>query len=287
MCASCVRSSSRGRRWRRATRLTSTCAPSPARLPNWSRCVVSVSASMTTMTRRAAAGSGSSSQRASVAVGDGGGRRVRRQRRAARRQQCARGGAQRRAAGCDNDGGGWWWRWRADRSKQNARAASAARRQRSGRERTTTAAAAVMKRRRAHSRCCRCMPRARWCSNWAWCRRAENTTLRNISIRCDDDDDDDDNDDDDVAQIGFRSVRELPSYLDPKREKLMQYVSTIIDGGDAPLYRVTPVDDPGAQVTHSASSGAWRAMMTKIKDRSNVRHVDARRWCRGDRCHTA
>jgi hypothetical protein len=41
----------------------------------------------------------------------------------------------------------------------------------------------------------------------------------------------------DRTKVGFRSVRELPSYLDPTRQKMTQYVSQIVDGDDRPLYR--------------------------------------------------
>jgi hypothetical protein len=73
-----------------------------------------------------------------------------------------------------------------------------------------------------------------------------------------------------IWPVGFRSVRELPSLLDPARNKMTTYVSEIIDGGKAPMFRITPADAPNEVIVHQAPSGAWRQMLGRIKQRTDV-----------------
>jgi hypothetical protein len=73
-----------------------------------------------------------------------------------------------------------------------------------------------------------------------------------------------------IWPVGFRSVRELPSLLDPGRVKVTKYTSEIVDGGKQPLFRVTPADAPGEAVVHTAPSGCWRIMLGRIKQRKDV-----------------
>jgi hypothetical protein len=73
-----------------------------------------------------------------------------------------------------------------------------------------------------------------------------------------------------IWPVGFRSVRELPSLLDPARNKMTTYVSEIVDGGKAPLFKITPTDAPNEAIVHQAPSGAWRSMLGRIKQRTDV-----------------
>lgn len=73
-----------------------------------------------------------------------------------------------------------------------------------------------------------------------------------------------------IWPVGFRSARELPSLLDPARNKTTIYTSEIIDGGKSPMFRVTPLDAPNEAVVHSAPSGCWRVMLGRIKQRDDV-----------------
>jgi hypothetical protein len=68
--------------------------------------------------------------------------------------------------------------------------------------------------------------------------------------------------------VGFKSQRRLPSMSDPKN--YIYYTSEILDGGPAPIFRVSPSDNPSMGVQAPTSSGVWCEMLKLIKKRANV-----------------
>ena len=58
--------------------------------------------------------------------------------------------------------------------------------------------------------------------------------------------------------IGFKSIREAPSILEPgKRGK---FTCEIFDDGNKPIYRVSSLEDPTKVMTGDSSSAVWKRM---------------------------
>eukprot|EP00347_Sterkiella_histriomuscorum_P020477 403337650 len=64
--------------------------------------------------------------------------------------------------------------------------------------------------------------------------------------------------------IGFKSQREHNSQL--RVGERCQYICEILDGGQKPLYRVTPMDDPENSITRESSTGCWIDICKKINE---------------------
>jgi hypothetical protein len=73
--------------------------------------------------------------------------------------------------------------------------------------------------------------------------------------------------------IGFKSVREYTSMF--KLNERVDYICEILDGGNSPLFKVTPGDDPDNPIIKDASSGAWIEICKKINELqgTNRKHV--------------
>ncbi len=62
----------------------------------------------------------------------------------------------------------------------------------------------------------------------------------------------------DIWPIKFRSEREHLSYIDPTKKAM--YACEILDGGEAPVFRVTASDDPQHAVSAPTATRAWQAV---------------------------
>jgi len=71
-----------------------------------------------------------------------------------------------------------------------------------------------------------------------------------------------------IWPVGFKSTRKLPSIKHAGEHTT--YASEIIDGGTAPLFTITPADDPTLLFKHATSSGVWVEALKLIKKRPNV-----------------
>ncbi|KAI7884833.1 hypothetical protein K492DRAFT_157982 [Lichtheimia hyalospora FSU 10163] len=70
-----------------------------------------------------------------------------------------------------------------------------------------------------------------------------------------------------IFPVGFTVQRTYPSMIDPKNNTVV--VSTILDGGDGPLFHVTAHDMPNQPIIANSATGAW----TVVVRRSNeIRH---------------
>eukprot|EP00698_Gefionella_okellyi_P005827 TRINITY_DN15265_c0_g1_i1.p1 TRINITY_DN15265_c0_g1~~TRINITY_DN15265_c0_g1_i1.p1 ORF type:complete len:452 (-),score=63.97 TRINITY_DN15265_c0_g1_i1:90-1412(-) len=65
-----------------------------------------------------------------------------------------------------------------------------------------------------------------------------------------------------IYPVGFKSARQKHSYVSPDIK--VTYTSEILDGGDAPLFRVTAEDDPSNYTEARFASTAWKEMMQRI-----------------------
>lgn len=70
-----------------------------------------------------------------------------------------------------------------------------------------------------------------------------------------------------IFPVGFKSVRKLPSPSQP--DKLINYYSEILDGGNAPIFKVTAQNNE-ISFTEATSSGVWCTALCKIKKRDKV-----------------
>jgi len=71
-----------------------------------------------------------------------------------------------------------------------------------------------------------------------------------------------------IWPVGFKSQRRLPSVK--RSGEYVIYTSEIIDGGNAPIFQVTPSDDPNLIMKHTTSSGVWCEMLKLIKKKPTV-----------------
>jgi len=71
-----------------------------------------------------------------------------------------------------------------------------------------------------------------------------------------------------IWPVGYKSMRKLPSIKNTK--EYVFYTSEILDGGKAPIFQVSPQDNPNLKVTHSTSSGVWCEVLKMIKRKPNV-----------------
>jgi len=67
-----------------------------------------------------------------------------------------------------------------------------------------------------------------------------------------------------IWPVGFKSVRIFQSAIDPEERAL--YTCEILDGGDKPLFRVTPSDDPENYVEAASASSAWKTILNRINE---------------------
>ena len=67
-----------------------------------------------------------------------------------------------------------------------------------------------------------------------------------------------------IFPIGWKSVREGTSCFNiNKREK---YICEILDGGQKPLFKVTPMSDPENPLISNASSGVWIEICKRVNE---------------------
>jgi len=71
-----------------------------------------------------------------------------------------------------------------------------------------------------------------------------------------------------IWPVGFKSQRRLPSVK--RSGEYVIYTSEIIDGGNAPIFQVTPADDSNLVMKHTTSSGVWCEMLKLIKKKPTV-----------------
>jgi len=71
-----------------------------------------------------------------------------------------------------------------------------------------------------------------------------------------------------IFPIGYKSIREQQSMFFPN--KRCEYMCEILDGGDGPVYRVTPLDDPENPITRDASSAVWVEICTRINTLNGI-----------------
>ena len=45
------------------------------------------------------------------------------------------------------------------------------------------------------------------------------------------------------------------------------YYNEIVDGGEVPLFRVTPSDDPSRFVEAASASSAWKVMLDRVQEK--------------------
>jgi hypothetical protein len=68
-----------------------------------------------------------------------------------------------------------------------------------------------------------------------------------------------------IWPIGFKSTREFTSTKNI--EERCMYTCEIIDGGDKPIFKVTPADDPETPSEASSASQAWKQILMRINER--------------------
>jgi len=66
-----------------------------------------------------------------------------------------------------------------------------------------------------------------------------------------------------IYPVGYKSTRLKPSYINPNGPRVM-YTSEILDGGDAPIFRVTASDDVENPIEARFPSGAWTAVAHRL-----------------------
>ena len=71
-----------------------------------------------------------------------------------------------------------------------------------------------------------------------------------------------------IWPVGYKSSRKLPSI--DKSSDYVSYISEIVDGGSAPIFKVTPSDKPHLAQTHNTSSGVWCEILKMIKKKQTV-----------------
>lgn len=68
-----------------------------------------------------------------------------------------------------------------------------------------------------------------------------------------------------IWPIGFKSTREFTSTKNI--DERCMYTCEIVDGGDKPIFRVTPADDPETPSEASSASQAWKQILMRINER--------------------
>ena len=72
-----------------------------------------------------------------------------------------------------------------------------------------------------------------------------------------------------IFPIGFKSMRtHLSMHVIGGRA---DYLCEILDGGDKPMFKVTPSEEPDKPIIKESSSGCWLEIVRKIEDLNNVR----------------
>eukprot|EP01125_Pyxidicula_operculata_P004888 TRINITY_DN1811_c0_g3_i2.p1 TRINITY_DN1811_c0_g3~~TRINITY_DN1811_c0_g3_i2.p1 ORF type:complete len:1367 (+),score=527.34 TRINITY_DN1811_c0_g3_i2:253-4101(+) len=70
-----------------------------------------------------------------------------------------------------------------------------------------------------------------------------------------------------IWPIGFKSTREYTSTIDVT--KRCTYTCEILDGGDKPIFKITPSDDVANAVSANSSSSAWKQIIDRINSKRN------------------
>ncbi|CAM0142318.1 unnamed protein product [Umbelopsis sp. WA50703] len=65
-----------------------------------------------------------------------------------------------------------------------------------------------------------------------------------------------------IWPVGFKSKKYLPSLRTPLKKT--GYISEILDGGAAPVFRVTPEDSPDTVFSGVSASGVWKQLLDQI-----------------------
>ncbi|RUS14672.1 hypothetical protein BC938DRAFT_477275 [Jimgerdemannia flammicorona] len=63
--------------------------------------------------------------------------------------------------------------------------------------------------------------------------------------------------------VGFKSQKVYSSLKDVKKKTT--YVNEILDGGEAPIFQVTPEDQPERVFKANSSSGVWKQILDEIQ----------------------
>ena len=76
-----------------------------------------------------------------------------------------------------------------------------------------------------------------------------------------------------IWPLGYTSKRLHTSMSDPTRR--VQYVSSVIDGGNSPVFQVTAADEPNRPVVSVTASGAWSQVLKAVNGTpvKNMRHL--------------
>ena len=67
-----------------------------------------------------------------------------------------------------------------------------------------------------------------------------------------------------IFPIGFKSVREHPSMINPKERGY--YTCEILDGGDKPIFKLTSHDDSSNPIIKDTCTGCWIVVCNRIND---------------------
>jgi len=68
-----------------------------------------------------------------------------------------------------------------------------------------------------------------------------------------------------IWPVGFKSTREFTSTKNI--DERCMYTCEIVDGGDKPIFKVTPADDPETPSEASSASQAWKQILMRINER--------------------
>lgn len=50
-----------------------------------------------------------------------------------------------------------------------------------------------------------------------------------------------------------------------------EYICEILDGGDRPLFKVTPSEEPDKPIIRDSTSGCWLEIVKRIESMTNIR----------------
>ena len=67
-----------------------------------------------------------------------------------------------------------------------------------------------------------------------------------------------------IWPVGFRSVRTYQSFVNP--DERTEFTSEIVDGGDKPIFRVTPADAPDKATSANSATAAWSKIFKLVKN---------------------
>ncbi|KAI8910822.1 F/Y rich C-terminus-domain-containing protein [Gorgonomyces haynaldii] len=73
-----------------------------------------------------------------------------------------------------------------------------------------------------------------------------------------------------IYPVGFRTSRDFLSYMDPT--KTVRYTCEIVDGGDAPRFKVTAQDDLEHPSISTTATGAWSPIFKQAHQIRNKEH---------------